>query len=54
MKACDNSTRKIYISSNFILFIIFLIMFDTLFVEVVEQYAHITQSHTSHYMHKAL
>ena len=30
MKECDNSTRKIHISSNFILSISLLIMFDTL------------------------
>ena len=30
MKDCDNSTRKIHISSNFILSISLLIMFDTL------------------------
>jgi len=30
MMECDNSTRKIYISSNFILSISLLIMFDTL------------------------
>ena len=30
MKECDNSTRKIHISSNFILSIRLLIMFDTL------------------------
>jgi hypothetical protein len=29
MKECDNSTRKIHISSNFILSISLLIMFDT-------------------------
>ena len=30
MKECDNSTRKVHISSNFILSISLLIMFDTL------------------------
>jgi hypothetical protein len=30
MKKCDNSTRKIHISSNFLLSISLLIMFDTL------------------------
>jgi hypothetical protein len=30
MKDCDNSTRKIHISNNFILSISLLIMFDTL------------------------
>ena len=30
MKECDNSTRKIHISSNFILSITLLLMFDTL------------------------
>ena len=30
MKECDNSTPKIHISSNFILSISLLIMFDTL------------------------
>jgi hypothetical protein len=30
MRKCDNSTRKIHISSNFILSISLLIMFDTL------------------------
>ena len=30
MKECDNSTRKIHISSNFVLSISVLIMFDTL------------------------
>jgi hypothetical protein len=30
MKECDNSTRKIHISSNFILSISLLVMFDTL------------------------
>jgi hypothetical protein len=62
MKECDNSTRKvtrkvtrrIHINSNFIFFIVLLIMFDTLFVEVVEQYAHSTPSHTSHCMYKTV
>ena len=33
MKECDNSTRKIHISNNFILSISLLTLFDTLFCE---------------------
>jgi hypothetical protein len=34
MKKCNNSTRKIHISSNFILSISLLIMFDILLIQV--------------------
>jgi len=34
MKECDNSTRKIHISNNFVLSISLLIMFDTLLLTI--------------------
>jgi len=37
MKECDNSTRKVHISSNFILSISLLIMFDTLLLRLTLQ-----------------
>ena len=46
MKECDNSTRKIHISSNFILSISLLIMFDTL---LLRPSLHCTHSTTLHH-----
>jgi hypothetical protein len=51
MKDCDNSTRKIHISNNFILSISLLIMFDTLLLRPSLHFAtlytspHFTQLH---------
>jgi hypothetical protein len=54
MKECDNSTRKIHISSNFVLPISLLIMFDTLLLRQslhCNTPLHFTQLHftTLHY-----
>jgi hypothetical protein len=47
MKECDNSTRKIHISSNFILSISLLIMFNTLLLRPSLRYTspHFNQQH---------
>ena len=50
MKECDNSTRKIRISSNFILSMTLLIMFDTLLLRPslnCNTPLHFTQQHFS-------
>jgi hypothetical protein len=59
MKECDNSTRKIHISSNFILSISLLIMFDTLILRPTLHYIatlrytspHFTQLHFTTFHH---
>jgi hypothetical protein len=57
MKECDNCTRKIHISSNFILSISLLIMFDTLLLRpslYCNTSLHITELHpaTLHYTYR--
>jgi len=57
MKECDNSTRKIHISSNFILSISLLIMFDTLLLRPSLHWntlLHFTTLHptTFHYIYR--
>jgi len=48
MKECDNSTRKIHISSNFILSIILLILFDTILLRPVIFYVFVRGTHLAH------